>query len=340
MNAHLIIGEDDYLVDEAVREVLGGIEDREIIDSSKSSTADLQLLDVTRARESLLTPPFLSPRKATWWKNVWFLPGGGADAAAEGRRKVAEDVKAALESFAATWASCSLPENQVFVLSAPRLLKTSVFAKTLAGRVSVRVFEAGKPWEAAREAERRAREFAERLGLRFEGAALSQFVARVGTSSRALMSELGKMRDFLGPGETTIRSQDVAAITSSGGLDETEVWDVTDAVGRRDLQAALAALAPFELEKGFAVFMSGVLEKFFRQLIEVKEGRPTTLNPYALKKNTAFAANWTLSELRRARERFFQLREEVVSGTQAGDIRVVLDLIRAVLGVRSAGRSA
>ncbi len=335
MNAHLIIGDDDFLVDEAAREVVGGVDDREEIDSSKSSTAELQLLDVKRARESLFTPPFLSPRKVTWWRNVWFLPGGGEEAL-EGKKKVSDDVKKALEAFAAAWASFPMPENQAFVLSGPRLLKASVFYKTLAGHVEERFFASGKPWEAAREAERRVAAFAKRLGLQFEGPALSQFVARVGTSSRALVSELGKMRDYLGPGETTIRSKDVAAITCSSGLDETEVWDVTDALGRRDLQATLCALGAFELEKGFAVFMSGVLEKFFRQLLAVKEGRPVALNPYALKKNEAFAANWTLPELREARERFFRLREDVVSGTQAGDVRVVLDVIRAVAGV---GRS-
>ena len=323
MNLHVIIGEDDYLVSEAARKIVGDGVGLEVVDSMNATNAELQLGDLREADASFSTPPFLEPKKVTWWKNVHFLPGGG-------KRDSSEEVKEALEKFAKKLAGSPLPENQHFILSGPKLLKTSTFAKTLASAAEMVVFAAGKPWEQARNAVVRVIDLASEMGLRFAPCAAERFVSVVGTDARSLMSELGKMRDYLGAGATTITAADVGEIASQGFGVEPAVWDVTDAIGRRDLGAALSALRKFELENGFAVFMTGVVEKFFRQLIDVKNGRTEGMNPYALRKNEGFLRNWALPELRAARARFLALREKVVSGTASGDVLVVLTLVRVM----------
>ncbi len=332
MNLHVIIGEDDFLVAEAARKAVGDGTGLEVIDSQNSTNAELQLADIRAADDSFSTPPFLDPRKVTWWKNVHFLPAGG-------KKGAAEAVKEALERFAKRLASMPLPENQVFILSGPHLLKTSVFAKTLAPVAEMAVFAAGKPWEEQQRATVFAIDRAASLGLRFAPGAAERFVSVVGTDARSLLSELGKMRDYLGEGKDVIAAEDVAAVTSPGVGVEPAVWDVTDAIGRRDIGAALAALAKFELENGFAVFMSGVIEKFFRQLLDVKAGRTEGLNPYALRKNEGFLRNWAPQELRVARGRFLLLREKVVSGTTSGDTLVVTELVRVMRRASSARRA-
>lgn len=324
MNVHVIIGEDDYLVGETAKKIVGDGVGLETIDSAGSTNAELQLADLVRADESFSTPPFLDPRKVTWWKNVHFLPGG----------KSSEEVKEALEKFAAKLASATLPENQHFILSGPHLLKTSVFAKRLAGVAEVVVFAAEKPWEAARGAVVRAIDAAAEMGLKFRLGVAEKFVATVGADARSINSELAKMREYLGKGADTISGEDVEEISSPGANVEPEVWDVTDAIGRRDLGAALAAMRKFELESGFAVFMSGIVEKFFRQLVDVAAGRTDGMNPYAVRKNQGFLRNWSPTELRVARARFLQLREKVVSGTQSGDVLVVTTLVRVMRRAR------
>ena len=112
MNIHVIIGEDDYLVGETAKKIVGDGVGLEVIDSANSTNAELQLADLVKVDESFSTPPFLDPRKVTWWKNVHFLPGG----------KSSEDVKAAHEKFAAKLAVAKLPENQHFILTGPHLL--------------------------------------------------------------------------------------------------------------------------------------------------------------------------------------------------------------------------
>lgn len=324
MGLHVIIGEDDYLVGGTARKVIGDGVGLEVIDSMNATNAELQMKDLRAAEASFDTPPFLDPKKVTWWKNVHFLPGGG------GRKAASEDVKAALEKFAAKLAASPLPENQHFILSGPHLLKTSIFAKTLSTSAEMVVFAAEKPWEAAKNAVVRVIDLAQEMGLKFASGAAEKFVSVVGTDTRSLMSELGKMRDYLGAESSSITAADIEEVTSQGYGVEPEVWDVTDAIGRRDLNAALGAMRKFELENGFSVFMTGIIEKFFRQLIDVKNGKTEGMNPYAVRKNEGFLRNWSPAELRAARARFLMLREKVVSGTASGDVLVVSTLVRVM----------
>lgn len=324
MGLHVIIGEDDYLVGGTARKVIGDGVGLEVIDSMNATNAELQMKDLRAAEASFDTPPFLDPKKVTWWKNVHFLPGGG------GRKAASEEVKAALEKFAAKLVASPLPENQHFILSGPHLLKTSLFAKTLSTSAEMVVFAAEKPWEAAKNAVVRVIDLAQEMGLKFAPGAAEKFVSVVGTDTRSLMSELGKMRDYLGAESSSITAADIEEVTSQGYGVEPEVWDVTDAIGRRDLNAALGAMRKFELENGFAVFMTGIIEKFFRQLIDVKSGKTEGMNPYAVRKNEGFLRNWSPAELRAARARFLMLREKVVSGTTSGDVLVVSTLVRVM----------
>ena len=328
MSVHVIVGDDDFLIDETARRVVGDGVGLELIDSMTATNEDLQLADLRRADESFSTPPFLDPKKVTWWRNVHFLPGG----------RSSEGVKDALTKFSEKIAALAptMPPNQHFILSGPRLLKTSTFAKNLSAVAEMAYFGGGKPWEQRQAAVARAAKLAAAEGLAFAGGVAEKFVAVVGTDSRSLMSEMKKMRTYLGPKAKKIEAKDVDAVTSPGAKDEPEIWAVTDAIGRRDAAAAIAALEPFALMNGFAVFMSGVIEKFFRQLVDLKRGGiPEDMNPFVAKKNSAFLAKWSLLELRAARARFIALREKVVSGTVAGDVLVVTELLRAV---RRAGR--
>ena len=320
-NIHLIVGEDDYLVSETAKKIVGDGVGLEVVDSLNSTNAELQLADIREADASFSTPPFLDPKKVTWWKNVHFLPHSGGKA-------VAEDVKTALEKFAEKVARAALPENQHLILSGPKLLKTSVFAKTLAPVAEMAVFAAAKPWEAARNAAVRVIDLAAEMNLKFERGAAEHFVARVGTDSRSLMSELGKMRDYLGKDAHTVTFADIDEVTSQGIGVEPEVWAITDALGARDLAKTLDAAHRFEQENGFAVLVTTVVEKFFRQLIDVKNGTAGELNPFVQRKMSGFLRNWTASELRIARWRFLTLRERVVSGTTSGDVLVINELVR------------
>ena len=326
---HVIIGGDDYLVAETAKKIVGDGVGLETIDSLNSTNEELQLRDLREAEASLMTPPFLEPRKVTWWKNVGFLPQGGKGGSSQA-------VKEALEKFAKKLASADLPEGQEFILSGPLMMSTSTFAKTLKGAAEVIVFSSGKPWEKARDAVARVTDAAKEMGLSFGHGAAEAFVARVGTDTRSLMSELRKMRDYIGPERRPVTATDIAEVTSTGVGVEVEMWAVTDAIGERNIAKVLDAIRFFERENGFAVFMTTVIEKFFRMLVELKDAEAkgrladatSGMNPFAAKKNAAFLRNWTLNELRVARYRFLELRERAVSSSSA-DTLVVTRLVQA-----------
>ena len=338
-NLHVIIGEDDFLVSQAVKKILGDAQALEVIYSNLSSNAELQLRDIAFADESFSTPPFLDPVKITWWKNVHFLPSSGG-------KSCSEDVKSALEKLAKKFAASPLPENQTFIISGTRLLSTSIFAKTLKSAAEITLFSAGKPWEKGREAAARAEEFAASKGISFAPGAADVFVARVGSDTRSIMSEVSKLCDYLGNDRKTATSSDIAEITSQGVGVEPEVWSITDALGERNPVKLAEALGRFERENSFAVLVTTVAEKFFRTLLELKDaaalGRKdeatSGLSPFAVKKNTAFLSNWSLLELRIARARFMALRERVVSSAGSADVLVMTELMRTVRRMKGARR--
>jgi DNA polymerase III delta subunit len=204
------------------------------------------------------------------------------------------------------------------------------------------VFSAGKPWEQAKNAVARTIGLAAEAKLKFAPGAAELFVSRVGTDSRSLMSELSKMRDFLGTQRDTVTVKDIGELTSQGVGVEPEVWSITDAIGERDTAKAVEAVRRFEQESGFAVLVTTVVEKFFRQLAELKDAQlkgvfdeaVEGMNPYAVKKNTAFLGNWTLFELRLARGRFLRLRERAVSSSGSADVLVMTELVRTLRRAR------
>ena len=142
-NVHLIIGEDDYLVSEAAKKIVGDGVGLELFDSNNATNADLQLKDLRAVDESFMTPPFFDPKKVTWWKNVNFLPH-------QGKGAPSEEVREALEKFAAKVAASVLPENQQFLITGPKLKMDSIFAKTLKGAAEVIEYKTGKPWSSRR----------------------------------------------------------------------------------------------------------------------------------------------------------------------------------------------
>lgn len=339
-NVHIIVGEDDYLVQQAAKKIVGDGVGLELVDSATSSNADAQLRDIDAALASYFAPPFLDPRKVTWWKNVGFLPG--AKKGGEGAEKTSEEVKGALLKFAETLAKGNLPDNQHFVLTAPALLQTSVFAKTLvaAGAELIAFEKPANEFAAAQQALKRVMDFADEMGLLFAPEVEKKFAEKVGLDTRTIKNELEKLRDWIGGEMRPITAEDVEAVTSQGPGIETTPWQVTDPVTARNAEAALAAAAKMEGQNGYPIMMTTILEKHFRSLAELKDamergklqgnyfGMPPRSQSFALK----HLPKWSLVELRTARVRFMKLRERCVTANADMTAAVAIEIIRACKG--------
>ncbi|MBQ4440239.1 MAG: hypothetical protein II909_03780 [Kiritimatiellae bacterium] len=330
MSVHLIVGEDDYLVERAARAAIGDLPVDEI-DSATSVNAALQLSDISRVRSEAFAESLFDPARAVWWRNIGFLPGGDRGGKGEDGGKTSEDVKLALENLAKAIAANPPGESVKLVISAPRLLKTSIFAKTLQGVADVKFFETAKGWEAAKNAAVFASDCAAEMGLRFDYGAVDLFCAKVGVSSRSIMSEVCKLRDYLGPGRTTIAKDDIAAITSAGPGTEPEMWAVADAVMRRNADEALAAAMNFKDDSGFPVPVLTTVERTLRQMLDfdlIKD----SLSPWQARKMEEALKKWRRSELRSARFRFLNLRERAVSGSADAGEMLFVEIVGACKG--------
>lgn len=326
-NILLIVGDDDYAAEaEAKRAIEAHVPDDlrssavEVVDGL-AANAETQLVSIRACLSSVQTPPFLDPVKLTWWKNVTFLPGGGRGG------KVAAEVKEALERFADTLEKAPLPANQFLVITATTLLKTSLFAKKMKALAEFKDYaipERSKDRAAA--ALERLPAFAKAEHLTFAPGADRAFVAKTGPDSRTIVSELAKMRTYLGEGAHTVTEDDVAAITSAGG-DEIEIWALTDALASRNPGKVLTTLRSFQGDSGWPIMISTVAERWFRDLIIVKAGGGG--NDWKARKNAAAAAAFTLTELRVARYRMLALREKLVS-SQPTDEYVEMEILRTV----------
>jgi DNA polymerase-3 subunit delta len=356
-NIHLIVGEDDFLVESAAKKIIETSVPEELrtsaveIIAGASDNAEGQLDSIAQCKSSVMTPPFLDPVKLTWWRGVSFLPGGGRGG------KIADDVKKALESFADTITSSPLPKDQILIISATKLLKTSTFAKTIFKGAEFIEFVTEGKWEKdkAAAALMRLPEMAKQEGVSFEAGADVEFIAKVGHDTRTIFSELQKLRDFLGKEKRAVTLADIAEITSVSSS-EPELWEMIGAICSRNPQQVLKLYSRFEQGNGFAIRLLNTLEKSFREMIVARDAidnkwlslggvwskkippeqiealDATGVGPNTLK--TAWAARkivqnanaFSLTELRQARFRLLRLRERVVSG--GSEELIISELLR------------
>jgi len=327
-NILLVIGDDDYAAEAAAKGMIAkNVPEEcrasavETIDGA-AANAESQIASINACLASVQTPPFLDPVKLTWWKGVTFFPGGGRGG------KISEDVKNALERFADTLAQSPLPENQLLVITSTTLLQTSVFAKKMkpiADMQDCSVPERSKDRAAAALALLPSLAKAEHLT--FAPGADRAFVAKTGPDTRTIVSELAKMRTYLGDGKGEVSEDDVAAITSTGG-DDTEIWALTDALASRNPARTMAALRCFQGDGGWPIMVSTVVERWFRDLIVAKAGGGD--GSFKARKNAMAAAAFSMNELRVGRYRMVALRERLVS-SQPPPEYVEMEILRTIM---------
>lgn len=114
-----------------------------------------------------------------------------------------------------------------------------------------------------------------REGLKVAREAAQLLKQFVGTNLTELNNELGKLKDYLGE-RNLIEPQDVLQIVSQTRVDR--IFDLTDAIGRRDRATALQSLANL-LEHGQSeVGILAMITRHFRILGQLKEGQKDGLS--------------------------------------------------------------
>ena len=253
-----------------------------------------------------------------------------------------------------------LPEGQNLLVTTFKINRGSAFFKAFAAAGTVKDFGSGLKGKACdTRAKKLVDEWLPRLQLKMDEAVRLQFIARVGTDSRQLVSELEKLKCYCGvrPAAT---AEDVRMIVSGGRI--SEIWDFLDTFGRRQAAELIAQLRLQLDQSENPIRLANSLDSRVTDLLIIREAldrkwamfegyaglRWMALPPaietwFATQENDmrkwpAFrvtrlvsqANAWTLRELRVARHLLLEMREKLVSSALPQEWLLEVSLIRAL----------
>jgi DNA polymerase-3 subunit delta len=155
-------------------------------------------------------------------------------------------------------------------------------------------------------------------GLSMTEDGLALFCTRAGRNLQEIFGELSKLRNYLGE-RKVIDASDVAAVVSDSRVDS--VFDLTDALGRRDRGEALRLLHRLLAEGVAPLLILAMIARHFRQLWKARAllekgvpqkdmARRVGINPYFLKGILQQARHFPL-------DRFRQVFEELLEADLA-----------------------
>lgn len=178
---------------------------------------------------------------------------------------------------------------------------------------------------------------AEHYGAAIEPAAARALAAVIGENLVAADNELFKLAAYVGEGGT-IQEADVAALTPY--VPEESIFDMVDALGKRDGQTAIRLLHHL-LRDGEELGLFGMIVRQFRLLLQAKEhlsgggGRGGALakalgvHPYVGEKLEAQSRNFSLADLDAIYHRLLEVDRRIKTGQM--DAVLALDVLVAGL---------
>ena len=327
------IGTDDFRKTQGAKALIDRLvppENRDFGLETIDATCDkaesvLSVLD--RAREALYTESFFGGGKVVWLREVNFLPG------VKSRATEAQAAKEAVERFTELLRTAPLPEGHALILSASQFPKTSRFYKWAEQHAKFVDCGSSDPKKGLnlQAALARLEALLPEHGRLVMSAAIRQaFVQRVGEDSWTIVSELEKLRAYLGQEGATVTQQALDAITCqavgaepfglSNALCEHSSAKVARAVERLsvDKESAFpAAILALNLLNDLcalrdAIDRGHIAGGRWQLPPEAIPARLRTLHGFMLTKRLEAAGRYTLSELRAARHYLVEARFKLV----------------------------
>lgn len=247
---YLLLGEESFLIQEAV----GLLRERAVDEGLRDFNSDIfdaSDAPVTQVRDACEMLPMMSPRRIVIFRGVDDLKD--------------KDWETLLPLFD------DPPDTTTFVMTAESLDKRKKAYKKIADTAVI--VELKRPYE------NQVADWIDYLAYRHNlkvGREASQLLKQfVGTNLTELNNELIKLRDYLGE-RHTVDAQDVLQVVSQTRVDR--IFDLTDAIGRRDKVHALHSLANL-LEHGQSeVGILAMITRHFRILSQIKDGQRVGLS--------------------------------------------------------------
>ena len=356
---HLIFGNDEYVVSTLAREYVRKLvppEDEalglEIVDGAAGTVEEARLA-LKKCIEAVSTLGFFGNQKVIWFRDVNFL----SDNVVGKSQTVKELVNALAELIQA-----DLSPGQVLVVSSPKVDKRYAFYKACKSKGTLEEHSISeKAYAAEREAAERLRGMLRKAKLRMDARTQEVFLARVGTNTRQLVNEVQKLAIFVGP-DGDVGREDVDAVTCSSR--EAAAWDLADALGNRDLPAALRIVRQLLFQKESPIRLIMGIQGRLRELMIYRDGLdqgwlaetgmgrrsslqwgavpadvetlfteaylrdPRATHPYRVGLLAGQAGKFTLEQLRQSYDMAVAAHEELVSTSMAPQMVLEMLLLR------------
>ena len=237
----LITGSDEYAVKNKTREIIVSIcgENPEINTALETIIPDpegrKQSLALAEARNTIQTPPFLSPDKIVWLKHFDYEKFKKAEGSNETAGEIFESFQDILKE--------GMPEETTLVMSIISLDKRSSFYNLCKKICGKEIYVYDKSSQNSRDSGANVQELiydlCERRKIRISEDAKNFVVAACGGDSGRVVNEIEKLAAFVYP-ETNVGIQDCRAICSR--TPEAAAWAFSTAVCEKNLPEALDSL--------------------------------------------------------------------------------------------------
>ncbi|MBI3536429.1 MAG: DNA polymerase III subunit delta [Chloroflexi bacterium] len=170
-------------------------------------------------------------------------------------------------------------------------------------------------------------------GGAIEPRAVAELALNVGADLRLLDNEIEKLITYCGP-RASIRADDVRALVAA--VRETSIFELVDAIGRRETNRALKLLHAHLEHKADELYLFAMILRQVRGLLQIKDlaARGLTLDranaqlkmhPFAAKKMWAQALNFSIAQLEGMYQKL--LATDVAIKTGQSEPLVALDLL-------------
>lgn len=262
--------------------------------------------------------------------------GGDAKPAAAKSKSAAEDDRSALLGYLP-----DMPATTDLVLLEPEALergdKTFKELAKLAGegKAEIVLCEAPKDDELPGWVIRRAQS----KGARIDNDAAFDLATSIGRNLRLIDNELDKLVAYRA-GQGSIRKQDVRLLVPY--TQEANVFDMVDAIGRRDGATAMRLLRELEEEGAAPLYLLSMIVRQIRILVQVSDqmarglakdeiAKAIGLHPFPTQKAMQQARQWRMADLDAAYDRLLQTDHAIKTGKLPEALAIdllVVDLCR------------
>ncbi len=301
---YYVVGEEHYLISEIRKTFMQNVHQENGMADFNQDDLDARQLNLGNLISSLETLPMMSEKRLVFCQNAEFFKD--------------QDWKK-LESFIQ-----SPIDSTIFICFFKKIDRRKKFFKKLQQKAIELSAETLREWETLPWVDYLAKDF----GLKFSSSSKSLFSQLVGTGLMEMYNEMNKLKTYMGD-KKEVTEEDLISVVSRMKIDS--VFDLTDAIGKKDLVKSLDYLARLLENNQSEVGALALVARHMRILARFQEGEKRNLpkakivalagvSPYFFQNYLKQSRLWSESQVTRVMEILFEADKALKSSPLSSHI--------------------